>query len=86
MTEDLETPKFPKLDINAVSRTTFAAAQNAVPIIKRISILNETEQEFKKLKLTMKPQPAFCKSKEWTILLKDIVLLLLNFRILGIKI
>ncbi|MBL4809698.1 MAG: DUF3320 domain-containing protein [Phycisphaerales bacterium] len=67
MTEDLETPKFPKLDINAVSRTTFAAAQNAVPIIKRISILNETEQEFKKLKLTMKPQPAFCKSKEWTI-------------------
>ncbi|MFK7882880.1 MAG: DUF3320 domain-containing protein [Phycisphaerales bacterium] len=57
----------PILDVEAVVKTTFAAAQNAVPIIRRISIRNESEQTYSNVRLVMKPQPAFCRTKEWAI-------------------
>ena len=52
----------PFIDVDVVSKTTFAAAQNSVPVIRRITIRNPTEESYKDLRLTLSPQPAFCRS------------------------
>lgn len=67
MTEENDSSGHPKLKIEAVTKTTFAAAQNAVPILRQIVVSNECDQPYSKLRLTMQPQPAFCKAKEWAI-------------------
>lgn len=67
MIEENDSSGQPKLCIEAVTKTTFAAAQNYIPILRRIAVSNESEQPFNKLRLTMHPHPAFCKSKEWAI-------------------
>ncbi|MFG0292828.1 MAG: hypothetical protein ACF8MJ_06700 [Phycisphaerales bacterium JB050] len=66
---DPQTPKTkpPIVEVDVVSKTTFAAAQNAVPIIKRLRVSNETESSFTDLRLTLTPHPPFCRSKEWAI-------------------
>ena len=61
------TPQNIVIDAEIVTKTTFAAAQNAVPIIRRITIRNETEKLLNKLSLSLTPQPAFCRSKTWII-------------------
>jgi len=55
------------IEAEVVSKATFAAAQNAVPVIKRIAIRNETDEAFTDLRLSLTPQPAFCRPKEWAI-------------------
>tara|TARA_A100000171_G_scaffold53021_1_gene75483 strand:+ start:14422 stop:20340 length:5919 start_codon:yes stop_codon:yes gene_type:complete len=55
------------MSIDSVKKTTFAAAQNAVPILNRVAIQNNGDTPYKNLRLTMQPQPAFCKAKEWVI-------------------
>lgn len=57
----------PVIDVEVVAKTTFAAAQNAVPVIKRIEIRNDTAEAFTNLRLSLTPQPAFCRPKEWII-------------------
>jgi very-short-patch-repair endonuclease len=57
----------PIIDAHVVAKTTFAAAQNAVPVIKQILIRNETGEQFTNLRLSLSPQPAFCRPKEWII-------------------
>jgi Protein of unknown function (DUF4011)/AAA domain len=60
-------PQIPMIDADIVTKTTFAAAQNAVPIIRQITIRNATAKAFTDLRLSLTPQPAFCRQKEWVI-------------------
>lgn len=62
-----ESPSVPVISAGVVAKTTFAAAQNAIPVIRRISIRNDTPERFTNLRLSMTPQPAFCRPKEWVI-------------------
>lgn len=64
---DQPEPLAPVIVAEVVKKTTFAAAQNAVPVIKRISIRNDTDEAYTNLRLSLVPQPAFCRPKEWTI-------------------
>ncbi len=57
----------PSIDASVVTKTTFAAAQNAVPVIKRISIRNDTTEPLTDVRLRLTPQPAFIRPKEWNI-------------------
>lgn len=62
-----ESPSTPVIEAEVVAKTTFAAAQNAVPVIKRISIRNPGAEPLTNLRLSMSSQPGFCRPKEWTI-------------------
>ena len=62
-----ENPATPVIEADVVKKTTFAAAQNAVPVIRRLSIRNDTSELLTNLRLTLAPQPAFCRPKEWSI-------------------
>ena len=55
------------IEIDAVSKTTFAAAQNAVPVIRGIKIHNTSELPLSDLRLSLRAQPAFVDSKDWTL-------------------
>jgi hypothetical protein len=55
------------LDIASAGRVNFASAQNAVPILKSVRIVNPTDEPWERLTLHLTPQPAFCRSKTWTI-------------------
>ncbi len=57
----------PFLAIESAARITFASAQNAVPIIRSIRIENPTDEPLIGLTLNLRPQPAFCREKKWTI-------------------
>lgn len=62
-----ESPATPVIEADVVKKTTFAAAQNAVPVIRRLSIRNDTSEQLTNLRLTLAPQPAFCRPKVWSI-------------------
>ena len=57
----------PTIHAETASRTTFAAAQNAVPLLRGLTIHNHGNLALSNLRLTMRPQPAFCESKQWVI-------------------
>lgn len=63
----IESPSAPAIEVEAAARTTFAAAQNSVPVLRRVAITNAGERSYSNLRLTMTPQPAFCGAKEWTL-------------------
>jgi hypothetical protein len=56
-----------KLDLECAGRFTFASAQNAVPILRRITVENTGEEAAASLTLRLRAQPAFCREKSWTI-------------------
>lgn len=55
------------IDVQVASKTTLAAAQNAVQILKQIQIYNSSDYVWSDLKLSLTPQPAFCRPKVWAI-------------------
>ena len=65
--KESDTPAAPVIEADVVSKTTFAAAQNAVSVIRRISIRNDSAEPITNLRLRLTPQPAFCRPKEWSI-------------------
>ncbi len=60
-------PESPTIEVETASRTTFAAAQNAVPLLRGLTIHNPSAVALTNVTLSLQPQPAFCKPKEWTI-------------------
>ncbi len=55
------------LEIDTATKTTFAAVQNHVPILRRIEVHNGSSESLENLNLTLVAQPAFCRSKSWAI-------------------
>jgi len=58
-----------KLTINAkaIDNVNFASAQNSVPIIQELYIDNISLEDVSSIKIELKAQPGFCRSKKWTI-------------------
>ena len=60
-------PPMPKIQIDHLDRVNFASAQNAVPVIRRLEIVNSTDTALADLTLTMTSQPVFLRDKVWLI-------------------
>ena len=56
-----------RLALDVAQRINFASVQNAVPIIRSISICNSHDVAFDNLTLSLVPQPGFCRAKQWII-------------------
>lgn len=67
MPNDTTTPRTLGLEVLGVARISFAAAQNSVPLLSKLKIVNETSKGFESLVLEMKPHPPFCRGKTWTV-------------------
>lgn len=63
----VESSGMPLIEVEVASRTTFAAAQNAVPLIRRIVLRGTGDRAMVDLRLVMTAQPGFCRAKEWQI-------------------
>ena len=60
-------PIKPEIQIDCARRINFASAQNAVAILRSLAVNNPTDASLSNLKLKMTAEPAFLKSKTWTI-------------------
>lgn len=56
-----------RLSVDCAARITFASAQNAVPILREISIRNQGDAMLRDVTLHLRAQPAFCRDKQWRI-------------------
>jgi very-short-patch-repair endonuclease len=56
-----------EISVECASRINFATAQNAVPVIRSIRILNNQDSEKANLTLSLHAQPPFLQEKQWKI-------------------
>lgn len=54
-----------EIQATVAGRVNLADFQNAVPVLRELSIVNETEDSFRDLKLTVISDPPFLKPKTW---------------------
>jgi hypothetical protein len=66
-TASLGQPAAPKIFADIASSFTYASYQNAVPVLRGISVENHSERQFEKLRLELTSTPAFLRQKTWTI-------------------
>jgi len=61
------TGKPPVVQIQAAlaNKVNLADFQNAVPVMRELSVINETEADLKEIRLTVSSQPSFLKCKTW---------------------
>ena len=57
----------PKLVIDAAHRINFASAQNAVPVLRALTLENPSAEPLTNVTISMQPHPAFCREKTWTL-------------------
>ena len=62
-----EQPKVMQIHVTLASKLNLADFQNAVPVMRELSLLNETDAEVKGLRLIVTSEPAFLKTKTWHI-------------------
>lgn len=55
------------VDVTLISKLNLADFQNAVPMLRELSIVNNTEEEAKDIELSIESAPAFLKPKLWRI-------------------
>ena len=55
------------LRIDMATKVNFASAQNDVPVLRSLSVVNETEDAFDHVRITLTAQPAVIKPKTWVI-------------------
>ena len=67
MSENTLTGHLVSFEIDAAGKTTFAAAQNSIPILRRVAVSNRSQAPLENLRLTLATQPGFCRPKEWAI-------------------
>ena len=67
MYENTSPDQLISIEISAAAKTNFAAAQNHVPILRRVAVYNGSLAPLENLHLTLVAHPAFCRSKRWTI-------------------
>ncbi|MBK0415823.1 DUF3320 domain-containing protein [Chromobacterium haemolyticum] len=68
--EPSETPVEPccvRIQATLAGKLNLADFQNAIPVARELSIVNETEADLKELRLTVSSEPPFLKSKNWHI-------------------
>jgi hypothetical protein len=56
-----------EIKVTLASKVNLADFQNAVPVVRELSISNETEADISQLRLTVSSEPAFLKPKTWHI-------------------
>ena len=62
--------EFPQLQltVEAARRINFASAQNAVPILRAISVTNSSDTAVATgVSITLRAHPGFCREKSWTL-------------------
>ncbi|MEM5352900.1 DUF4011 domain-containing protein [Paraburkholderia caribensis] len=62
-----EAPRCVLIHTTVAGRVNLADFQNAVPVLRELSIVNETESDFTELRLTVNSEPPFLKPKTWYI-------------------
>jgi hypothetical protein len=60
-------PQSPKIFADIASSFTYASYQNAIPVLRRIGIENQSERQVQTLRLELSSTPAFLRPKTWTI-------------------
>jgi very-short-patch-repair endonuclease len=55
------------IDVSLVAKLNLADFQNAVPMLRELSIVNDTEEDAKELELSLESTPAFLKPKLWRV-------------------
>ena len=64
-TDESAKPYCVQIQTTVAGRVNLADFQNAVPVVRELSIVNETEDAFRDLKLTAISDPPFLKPKTW---------------------
>ena len=59
--------ELPKIAVSIAPQISFACHQNSVPLIRDISIKNDTENSLQDLVLQMDVSPSFVAAKTWNI-------------------
>lgn len=57
----------PSVDVTLIAKLNLADFQNSVPMIRELSIINDSSEEAKELVLTVESVPAFVKKKTWRV-------------------
>ena len=55
----------PRIEVLFSKRVNFASAQNAVPVIRKLQVINEGVQDLENARLSLMAQPAFVQQKTW---------------------
>ena len=55
------------VDVSLIAKLNLAGFQNAVPMLRELSIINDSAEEAKELELTLETVPTFIKTKTWQI-------------------
>lgn len=66
-TEEPSKPKVVNIQATLVSKLNLADFQNAVPVIRELRIINDTEHKYADLELTLSSDPLVFKTKTWRI-------------------
>ncbi len=66
-TEEPSKPKVVNIQATLVSKLNLADFQNAVPVIRELRIINDTEHKYADLELTLSSDPLVLKTKTWRI-------------------
>lgn len=66
-TVSIDQPATPRILADIAASFTYASYQNAVPVLRGISVENHSERQFEKLRLELTSTPAFLRQKTWTI-------------------
>ena len=64
---DKEAANAPTLSADIASCFTFASHQNAIPVVRSITLANETNQRFEKCIVSLISTPPFLRPKTWTL-------------------
>lgn len=56
-----------KIDVTLIAKLNLADFQNAVPLIRDLSLINETDQTHEQIELILTSEPPFLKPRRWRI-------------------
>ena len=62
-----EEPCCVEINSTLATKVNLADFQNAVPVIRELSLVNDTKSDYKSLRLTVGSEPPFLKPKTWHI-------------------
>ena len=56
-----------KIDVTLIAKLNLADFQNAVPLVRDLRLVNETDQAYEQVELVLSSDPPFLKSRRWRI-------------------
>ncbi|MDR1064213.1 MAG: DUF3320 domain-containing protein [Azoarcus sp.] len=60
-------PAEPRIEATLVAKLNLADFQNAIPVVRELWLVNETERTFGEVELVLTSEPAFLKPRRWRI-------------------